>query len=250
MKRKNKNNIQIVRSAIPNLLTLGNAFSGFAAIIFIAKGDFNFALFYIVMAAIFDLFDGIVARILHTTSELGAELDSLCDAISFGVAPSFFLYKAYFEQFGEIGIIFSSIPLLASVYRLARFNAQLTSFDDKLFFNGLPTPAAALTILAYTFFYVNTNYFTPEITKILTIAITFLVGICMISRIKFGNFPRPTIKNFKANPVMFLGSIIAIIFGIITKGKSIFPTMLIYILHSIIKSIIVLLKSKKINTFQ
>jgi CDP-diacylglycerol--serine O-phosphatidyltransferase len=244
-KRKNINNIKIIRSAIPNLLTIGNAFSGFTAIVFIAQYNFDFAVFYIVMAAIFDMFDGIVARILHTTSELGAELDSLCDAISFGVAPSFLLYKAYFEQFGEVGIIFSSIPVLAGVYRLARFNVQLISFDDKLYFKGLPIPAGALTILTYIVFYINTNYFSPEVTKILTIFITILVGVCMISRIKFANFPRPTIKNFKSNTIMFIGVIIATILGIITKGKSIFPAMLIYILYSIISSIVVILQKRK-----
>jgi len=231
-------NIKITRSAIPNLLTLGNAFSGFAAIIFIAQGNFKFAIFYIVMAAIFDLFDGIVARILRATSELGAELDSLCDTISFGVAPSFLLYKVYFEQLGEIGIVISAIPALAGVYRLARFNSELNSFNDKLYFKGLPIPAGALTILSYIYFHLNTNFFAPEVTKTLTIFITILVGVCMVSKIKFDNFPRPTIKNFRASPIMFIGVIIAIIIGFITMGKSVFPTMLVYIFYSVLKSFV------------
>jgi CDP-diacylglycerol--serine O-phosphatidyltransferase len=241
-KKKVVRNIKITRSVVPNLLTMGNAFSGFAAIIYIAQGDFKFATFYIVMAAVFDMFDGIVARILCATSELGSELDSLCDAISFGIAPSFFLYKAYFEQMGEIGILFSSIPVLTGVYRLARFNSQLTSFDDKLYFKGLPIPGGALTILTYIIFYVDTNYFTLETTKILTISVTILVGLCMVSKIRFDNFPRPTINNFKTNPVMFIGVIAAFIIGIITKGQSIFPTMIVYIMYSIIKSIILIAK--------
>jgi CDP-diacylglycerol--serine O-phosphatidyltransferase len=93
--------IKLTRSIIPNLLTLGNAFSGFAAIIYIANDDFVLGTFYIIMAVMFDMFDGIVARILQATSEIGAELDSLCDAISFGVAPSFMIYKAYLESFNE-----------------------------------------------------------------------------------------------------------------------------------------------------
>ena len=248
LKKRKKiiNNIKITRSVVPNLLTMGNAFSGFAAIIFISQGNFKFAAFYIAMAAIFDMFDGIVARILQATSELGGELDSLCDAISFGIAPSFFLYKAYFEQFGEIGIVFSSIPVLTGVYRLARFNSQLTSHSDKLYFKGLPIPAGALIILSYTIFYViDVNYFAPETTKILTIIVTILVGVCMVSTIKFANFPRPTINNFRANPVIFIGVIIAIILGIYTMGKSVFPTMLIYILYSIISEVIIIIKNIK-----
>jgi CDP-diacylglycerol--serine O-phosphatidyltransferase len=224
---------------------MGNAFSGFAAIIFISQDNFKFAIFYIIMAAVFDLFDGIIARILRATSELGAELDSLCDVISFGLAPSYFLYKAYFFQFGELGIILSAIPLLAGAYRLARFNSQLTSFDDKLFFNGLPIPAAALTIISYIVFYINTDYFSADITKILTISITILVGLCMVSRIKFANFPRPSITNFKLNPVIFIGVIIGFIFCIITQGSSIFPTMLIYILYCIGRGIVEMINKKE-----
>jgi CDP-diacylglycerol--serine O-phosphatidyltransferase len=82
--------IRVTRSIIPNLLTLGNIFSGFTAIIFISNYDFTNATLYIFMAAIFDMLDGIVARLLNATSEIGAELDSLCDAVSFGVAPAFY----------------------------------------------------------------------------------------------------------------------------------------------------------------
>ena len=228
----------ITRSVVPNLLTLGNIFSGFIAIICISAGDFKLGTFYIVMAAVFDMLDGLVARLLHATSEIGAELDSLCDAVSFGVAPSFMLYKAYFEQFGELGILFSSFPAFASVLRLARFNVQLTSFEDKLYFRGLPTPGGALTIISFVLFFLNENYFGDFYTKISAFAIVMIVSLAMVSTIKFDNFPRPTIKSFKTNPFIFIGVILAIIVGFATNGESIFPTMFLYIIIATVRHLV------------
>lgn len=228
----------ITRSIVPNLLTLGNIFCGFIAIIYISNGDFKLGTFYIVMAAIFDLLDGVVARLLHATSEIGAELDSLCDAVSFGVAPSFMLYKAYFEQFGEIGILFSSLPALAGVLRLARFNVQLSSFEDKLFFKGLPIPGGALTIISFVMFYLNEGCFDTNTTKILTFSVPVIVSLAMVSTMRFDNFPRPSLKSFKANPIIFIGVILAIIVGYITDGKSVFPTMILYIIIATVRHLI------------
>ena len=120
-----------VRSIAPNLLTLANLFSGFTAIIYTTQGDFYSAALFIFLGAIFDMLDGIAARIMQTSSEFGVELDSLCDAITFGMAPSFLLYFSYFNTYGETGILFSSLPAIAGVVRLARFNSQLTSLEDK-----------------------------------------------------------------------------------------------------------------------
>ena len=228
----------ITRSVVPNLLTLGNIFSGFAAIIYISEGNLVLGTFYIVMAAIFDMLDGIIARLLRATSEIGAELDSLCDAVSFGVAPSFMLYKAYFAQLGDIGILLSSLPALAGVLRLARFNAQLTSFEDKLYFKGLPIPGGALTIVSFVMLFLDNNYLGDDYTRILAFAVVVIVPLAMVSTIKFDNFPRPSPKSFKANPIMFIGVILAFIIGYITKGKSVFPTMMLYITFSAIKHFI------------
>jgi phosphatidylserine synthase len=131
------------------------------------------------------------------------------------------------------------------VLRLARFNVQLVSFDDKLFFKGLPIPGGALTIVSFVVFYVNTNFFDAQTTKILVLAVVFFVGFCMVSKIKFPNFPRPSFNSFKNNPILFIGVILAFIVGFITMGKSVFPTMVIYILYSIIRHCILLFVSPK-----
>ena len=128
--------MRFTRSIVPNLFTLMNVFMGFSAIIYIADGQLYKAGLFILLAGLFDALDGIIARLLKATSELGAELDSLCDAVSFGVAPAFMLYQAYFYQFNEYGILLASLPALAGVTRLARFNVMLTSFEDKLYVNA------------------------------------------------------------------------------------------------------------------
>ncbi|MFM8438896.1 MAG: CDP-alcohol phosphatidyltransferase family protein, partial [Candidatus Kapaibacterium sp.] len=77
------------RSVIPNLFTLANLFCGFSAIVAYAHGDFSHGTSLIFAAGVFDMLDGVMARLTRSASELGVELDSLCDAVSFGVAPSF-----------------------------------------------------------------------------------------------------------------------------------------------------------------
>lgn len=241
--------IQITKSIVPNLLTLGNIFSGFTAIIYIANGNYKLGTFYIIMAAVFDMLDGIIARLLRATSEIGAMLDSLCDAVSFGVAPSFMLYKVFFYQYGDFGILFAALPTLAGVYRLARFNVQLTSFDDKLYFYGLPIPGGALTIISFINSYLNNNVFSSQITEILTFSVSIIVSLAMISTIKFNNMPRPTKQSFKSNPIMFIGVLMAIALACMTEGKSLFPTMILYITIATIKTlynkIVYLLKNKQ-----
>jgi CDP-diacylglycerol--serine O-phosphatidyltransferase len=243
--------IHPTRSVVPNLLTLGNIFSGFTAIVYLNDGDLRLGTIYIVMAAVFDMLDGIVARLLHATSEIGAELDSLCDVVSFGIAPSFMLYKSFFYQFNEIGIVFASMPALAGALRLARFNAQLQSFDDKQYFRGLPIPGGALTIISYVMFYQDIDIINSYWSNIISFAIPIIVAASMISTIRFDNMPRPSIHSLKSNPTMFIGVICAIILGLVTWGWSVFPTMIVYIIVSAIKSLVSHIKFiKKIRTKQ
>ena len=122
-----------------------NMFCGFLSIITASNGNYTYAAWLIFVAALFDALDGMVARLTNSSSELGVELDSLSDIVSFGAAPSFLLYSTYFKQFDAVGIVLSSLILIVGGFRLARFNIQLVGFE-KSFFLGLPIPSAALTI--------------------------------------------------------------------------------------------------------
>lgn len=143
-----------MKKHIPNLITLLNLLSGCMAIVAVSNGDLVQASWWIILAAFLDLLDGLFARLLQVSSDLGKQLDSLADVISFGVAPGFIMYtligKAFAVQVPDAGslslIAYAGfiIPVFAAL-RLARFNIDQ---DQKYDFTGLPTPVTALFILS------------------------------------------------------------------------------------------------------
>jgi len=139
-------------AVVPSLLTLGNAVCGFGAITYAAKlgpepastNDMYIAALLVFAAMIFDALDGPVARISKQTSSFGAQLDSLCDAISFGVAPAFLMLKSSQVFHPRLLWVIAVLYMLCAVLRLARFNVHKANPDtDSDFFSGLPSPAAA-----------------------------------------------------------------------------------------------------------
>ena len=230
------------KSIVPNFFTLMNVFMGFCSILFMSEGKLFQAGIAVLMAAVFDSLDGVVARMLKATSELGAELDSLCDAVSFGIAPAFMLYKVYFYQFESYGVILAALPALAGVVRLARFNVNLVSFDDKLYFTGLPVPGAALTIIGFLLFFKDSACFNKDFEFVTYILISLVVSYAMISTIKFDNLPRFSKKYIKKKPVVFTIFILGVIICLVTKGVGIFPFMLFYIIVSGIRHLVVWIK--------
>lgn len=237
--------MRITRSIVPNLFTLMNLFSGFNALIYTAEGDYVKAALFILVAAIFDMLDGVMARLFKSASEFGVELDSLCDAVSFGVAPSFMLYKIFFFQYQELGILFSSLPALAGVVRLARFNVKLTSLEDKSYFTGMPIPAGALVIISYLIFFQIKNDYSPDIKTISVFFVTFATALAMVSTVKYDNLPKPTKKAIKQRPIIFVFFMIGIIGTLATKGKMLFPFMMLYMIASSIRHFVYWIKQKR-----
>ncbi len=222
--------MRITRSIIPNLFTLANLFSGFTAIIHISDGNYDKAAIFIFIAGIFDALDGMMARLTKSTSELGVELDSLCDAVSFGLAPSFMLYKSMMYEWNSTGVLIASLPVLAGVYRLARFNVQLKGFEDKLFFSGMPIPASAVTLVSYIVFFLPLHIIPDHYSIISTTIIIAIVSLAMISTIKYDNLPRPSISLLKSRPIFSLLVFTGFIGSLLSKGALIFPSMLLYLL--------------------
>ncbi len=214
-------------AVLPTLLTLGNAACGFGAITFAAKlgptevpatgmlsawNPWFIAAMLIFLGMLFDMLDGTVARLMNQTSELGAQLDSLCDAISFGVAPAFLMLqfvKNELEQYGgipypprmlwTIAVLFA----LCAIMRLARFNVETEDDDDHDEFSGLPSPAAAGAVVAFPFAMPTLLEFAggagsdtmkqvaawliPSVRVVLPI-ITLTVACLMVSRIRYPHF--------------------------------------------------------------
>jgi CDP-diacylglycerol--serine O-phosphatidyltransferase len=134
---------------LPNLLTTGNLFFGFFSIVKCVQGDFKWAASAIVLAAVFDVLDGRVARLTGGTSEFGVQYDSLCDLMSFGLAPAFLMFKFGLDGFGRIGWILCFLFLACGALRLARFNVQSSIGKAGGDFTGLPIPMAAITIATF-----------------------------------------------------------------------------------------------------
>jgi len=134
---------------LPNLLTTGNMFFGFFSMVKSMQGDFKWAASAIALASIFDVLDGRIARLTGGTSEFGVQYDSLCDLVSFGVAPAFLMYKFGLEDFGRPGWIVCFLFLACGALRLARFNVQSSIGKGAGDFTGLPIPMAALVIATF-----------------------------------------------------------------------------------------------------
>jgi CDP-diacylglycerol--serine O-phosphatidyltransferase len=172
---------------LPNMLTLMSLCSGLSGMRYALLGRWHEAVITFVIAAVFDMLDGRVARLLNITSKFGAELDSLSDCISFGVAPAFILYEwSLKEEAGSLGWIAVLFFSVCCTLRLARFNTMLEDHDvptwGKGYFTGVPAPGGAglaLTPLA-VFLEFGPSAQLPAIVLALWL---MLVGSLMVSRL-------------------------------------------------------------------
>lgn len=136
---------------LPSILTLGNLSCGFYALVAVYNDEYVAAAVAILLALVFDYLDGGVARMTGATSDLGIELDSLADLVSFGVAPGLLAYVFALKPFGWVGGLAAFAFTACGAFRLARFNVQTRTLD-KRFFVGLPIPAAATVVAAFVLF--------------------------------------------------------------------------------------------------
>ena len=137
---------------LPNVITLTGLSFGLSSIRFALEADFNLAIVCILFAGICDVLDGLLARHLQSESDLGAQLDSLSDFLSFGVAPGLLVYMSVFNQDSGIGAFACLVFIIFSCLRLALFNVRLeasktTDGEPDHFFTGIPTPVGAVLIL-------------------------------------------------------------------------------------------------------
>ena len=135
---------------LPNLFTSAALFSGFFAIVSAMNMKYEQAAIAIFLAMVLDGLDGRVARMTNTQSAFGAEYDSLSDMVSFGVAPALIMYVWALKPLGKIGWIAAFIYCACAALRLARFNTKLEDpFQDRRYFQGLPSPAAAALLAGF-----------------------------------------------------------------------------------------------------
>jgi CDP-diacylglycerol--serine O-phosphatidyltransferase len=215
---------------LPNGATLGNLFFGVFAIVSAYRHNFEWAGWCVVLSGIMDALDGRLARMTKTVSRFGVELDSLVDAVSFGVAPAFIMYFAVLNQDGWAWL-FCFIYIACVVMRLARFNIEQGG-RAKTHFHGLPSPAAGMTLATYYWFsqtplYTNTmaeNWPWHSVIPGLMAVLSFL----MISHVLYPALPRVNFRSLK-NAVGSL-FVIGIIGAVIYDYKQFaFPAMVVYV---------------------
>lgn len=170
---------------LPNLLTTVNMFFGFFAIVYAIKGEYLIASYAIVAAALFDLLDGRVARLTHSTSRFGAEYDSLSDLVSFGIAPGILLFLWSLQPFGRLGWLASFFYVACGALRLARFNVQ-AHIVEKSYFQGLPIPMAAGIVASSVLAFTEMAWDPLSSTPLLFM--TFLLGFVMVSNFRYRSF--------------------------------------------------------------
>lgn len=177
---------------LPNLITTMNMFSGYFAIVATIQGHYVLAAYAIVAAAIFDQLDGRVARLTHSMSKFGAEYDSLCDLVSFGVAPSLLLYLWALQPFGRIGWLASFLFTACGALRLARFNVQ-ADIVEKSYFQGLPIPMAAGIVASSVLAFSDLGIESRGHWGLL--AMTALLAVVMVSTFRYRSFKDIDLKQ-------------------------------------------------------
>ena len=197
---------------IPNILTVLALCAGLTSIRFALHGKWEHAVLSIVLAAILDGLDGRVARLLQGTSKFGAELDSLSDFVSFGVAPAMVLYFWTMQGAGGFGWALVLLFAVCCALRLARFNTMLGNADlppyAYNFFTGIPAPAAAGVVLlpmVASFEFGDSFFARPTVVSVFLLGVAFL----MVSTIPTFSFKKVRIPNAWVLPVLLLVGLLA-----------------------------------------
>lgn len=217
----------------PNLLTAINLALGSAASLLFLENQYLPALICFLLALVMDTLDGLAARLLNAYSELGKQLDSLADLISFGVLPGFVWYalleQSSMPELRWIGLLY----IIAAAFRLAKFNIDERQSID---FLGLPTPSGAMFTIGY-FFWVEVDAF--GFSQILQSAVPVLLFLMLISTLMVTEIPMFSLKvtqwTWKGNEIKFIFVLSAIPLLIIMKIAALPLLILIYILISLVK---------------
>lgn len=227
---------------LPNLFTIGSLFAGFYAIVAALKGIYDTAAISIFIALIMDGLDGRVARLTNTVTAFGAELDSLADMVSFGIAPALVIYSWALSSLGKIGWLAAFIYTAATALRLARFNTQL-GIVDKRYFQGLSSTMSA-AVIASAVWLGRDLEIPPHSYSVLLAILTTLTGILMVSNIRYLSFKDADLKNHVPF-VVLLAAVVVVVLISIDPAKVLFAVCFIYACSGPVATIWGLYRHKK-----
>lgn len=241
MNERRGRNAKLQRGVIilPSAFTLGNLFFGIYAIVAASRGDFLWAGWFIIFAGVLDMLDGRVARFTRTGSAFGAELDSLVDAISFGVAPGFIIYQLFFADEAGWSWILTFVYVTAVVVRLARYNVEQGG-EAKRYFHGLPSPSAGMTLAAY-YPFSQTSFFATYLgdlpwQQIVAVGMV-LLSVLMVSHVPYARVPKIGLRT----PRGVLNTVVALaglFLALSVPQYYFFSALLLYITWGLVKSVL------------
>ena len=225
-----------IKKFLPSIFTLGNLLCGFLAVINVIEGtkaSITHAAWWIIIAAIFDLLDGKVARLTGSASPFGIEFDSLADVVSFGIAPAVLFHTYALTDAGNLGYFLAFCFLGAGAIRLARFNISATT-EKKNYFVGLPIPAAGCILASFILF--SENVWGVLTHYDFSVALLVVSSLAMVSSFKYSVMPRIsfTTKKDTLKSIWFISFLIVIA---IFPDEFFFPAGIAYLLSGPVKYI-------------
>jgi len=212
---------------LPNLFTTGNLFCGFWSIISVFQEHYFYGAVAILLAAIFDVLDGKVARLAGATSKFGIQYDSLADLVSFGIAPAVLAFSWALRPFGRLGWVAAFLFVVCGAVRLARFNV-LAAVGDTKYFKGLPIPAAASMVSLVILLYLRLIE-TGWIKDIVVLGMIFVLAFLMVSTIRYFSFKELNLARRKPLSI-FIFVVLSMIVIVMEPVIVLFGFVLAYVL--------------------
>ncbi|NOQ87775.1 MAG: CDP-diacylglycerol--serine O-phosphatidyltransferase [Gammaproteobacteria bacterium] len=227
---------------LPNLITTAALFAGFYGIVAATQDKFEQACVAIFIAMILDALDGRVARMTNTSTEFGAEYDSLADMSSFGLAPALVMYEWSLSSlvnvsftFGKLGWLAAFLYVASGALRLARFNTKASN-TDKRYFQGLPSPAAAAVVVGFVWACFDNGIKGDEVSMVALPIIVF-AGLMMVSNVSYYSFKDIDFHN-KVPFMAMLVVVMVFVFAAIDPPITLFSGFMIYALSGPVISIL------------
>lgn len=231
--RRRRPSVRRVVIVVPSLFTLANLFFGIWSIVLAAQGAWYRASWYIVIAGVLDMLDGRVARMSKTGTRFGAELDSLVDIVSFGVAPAVLLYYVVLASQGGFAWVFSYGFVVCVALRLARYNLGGADHEPAAEFIGLPSPAAGMTLATY-YPFTRTEFYQAQLADLpwsqIIIFLTLALGLAMVSTVRYARLPRVGVGSLKGLAGLAV-NLTVLGFGIWSRDIFFFPLGLTYLTY-------------------
>lgn len=215
----------MIKRHIPNTLTCANLFSGCIGIVYAFNGDLKTVAFFVIISGVFDFFDGFAARLLHVKSDIGKELDSLADVISFGLLPGVIMYQLLLNsQAGMLAYAGFLIPVFSAL-RLAKFNIDTRQTEE---FIGLNTPMNTFFIISLPYLL---EYSDLLANTYVLLAIILLTSYLLVSEIKLFSMKMNQL-SWSANKYKFIFLILSIVLVCFLKFVALPIVLILYILFS------------------